>query len=331
MRIGSIRRRGFITLLGAAALVPAALWPRAGSAQQPAAKIPRIGIIDDSPLWHPFRRGLRDLGYLEGQNIAFEYRYGNGAPERLAEAAAELVRRSVDLIATYGTPSTSAAKQATTTIPIVMIGIGDPVRAQLVESFGRPGGNITGNTILGPDLSPKRLQLLKEVIPSVARVAFLWNRENASNVAILAELRVAAPAAGITIIAVEVGNVAEFDGAFAAMMRQRPDAFLMTNDPFHQRHIEKILDFLTQQRLPGLFQARENVAAGGFMSYGASLPDLFRRAASYAHKILQGTRPADLPIEEPAKFELVVNLKTAKALGLTIAESFLLRVDEVIE
>ncbi|MET0668368.1 MAG: ABC transporter substrate-binding protein [Xanthobacteraceae bacterium] len=331
MTIRSCRRREFITLLGAAALAPATLWPRAGSAQQPAAKVPRIGIIDDSPMWNAFRRGLRDLGYLEGQNIAFEYRYADGAPERLAEVAAELVRRPVDLIATYGTPSTRAAKQATTTIPIVMIGIGDPVRAQLVESFGRPGGNITGSTILSPDLSPKRLQLLKEVIPSVARVAFLWNGENASNAAIWEELRAAAPAAGMTLTSFDVRNVTDLDGAFAAMMRERPDAFLMTSDPFLQLHFAKIVEFLAQKRLPGLFQARENVVAGGFMSYGASLPDLFRRGASYAHRILQGTKPADLPVEEPAKFELVLNLTTAKVLGLTIAESFLLRVDEVIE
>jgi putative ABC transport system substrate-binding protein len=331
MTITSIRRRQFIVILGAAAAAASIALPRAACAQQPVARIPRIGVIDDSPIWNSFRRGLRDLGYLEGQNIAFEYRYADGTPEGLVEAAAELVRRPVDLIATFGTPPTRAAKQATTTIPIVMIGIGDPVRAQLAESFARPGGNITGNTILSPDLSPKRLQLLKEVIPSVTRVAFLWNRGNASNAAIFEELQIAAPAAGLTLISVEARNAKDFDAAFAAMMRERPDALLMTNDPFHQLHIGKIVEFLAQQRLPGLFQARENVVAGGFMSYGASLPDLFRRGASYAHRILQGTKPADLPIEEPAKFELVINLKTAKALGLAIPESFLLRVDEVIE
>jgi putative tryptophan/tyrosine transport system substrate-binding protein len=320
-----IRRRKFITLLGGAAA-----WPLSAGAQQPA-KPPRIGIIDDSPIWNSFRQGLRELGYLEGQNIAFEYRYADGAPERLAEVAAELVRRPVDLIATYGTPPTQAAKQATSTIPIVMIGIGDPVRAQLVAGLAQPGGNITGNTMLSPDLSPKRLQLLKEVMPSVSRVAFLWNRDNASNVAIFEELQVAAPAAGMTLIPLEVHNVTDFDGTFAAMMRERPDAFLMTNDPFHQLHIGTITEFLVQNRLPGLFQVREHVVAGGFMSYGASVPDLFRRGALYVHKILQGAKPADLPVEEPTKFELVLNLKTAKALGLAISESFLVRADEVIE
>ena len=175
------------------------------------------------------------------------------------------------------------------------------------------------------------MQLLKEVIPSVSRLAFLWNRDNASNVSILEELRGAAAASGITLIFVEVHNVSDFDNAFAVITRELPDAFLMTNEPFHQMHIQMILEFLAQKRLPGLFQAREYVAAGGFMSYGANLPDLFRRGAFYAHKILQGTKPADLPVEQPAKFELVVNLKTAKTFGLSIPESFLLRVDEVIE
>jgi ABC-type uncharacterized transport system substrate-binding protein len=324
-----LKRRELIALIGAAAAAPTALWPPAARAQP--ARIPRIGIIDDAPMWNSFRRALRDLGYTEGQNIAFEYRYGEGAPDRLAEAAAALVRRPVDLIATFGTPATRAAKEATASIPIVMIGIGDPVGAGLVASLAQPGGNITGNTILSPDLSPKRLQLLKEVIPSVARLAFLWNRDNASHIAILEQLRMAAPAAGLTLIPAEVHDAADFDSAFAAMMRERPDAFLMTNDPLHQLHIAKILQFLAQNRLPGLFQARENVAAGGFMSYGASLPDLFRRGALYAHKILQGAKPGELPVEEPAKFELVVNLRTAKTLGLAIPESFLLGADEVIE
>jgi putative ABC transport system substrate-binding protein len=305
-----MKRREFITLLGGAVA-----WPVAARAQQ-TAKVPRIGIIDDSPMWNAFRQALRELGYTEGENIAYEYRYGEGAPDRLATVAAELVRRPVDVIATFGTPPTRAAKEATATIPIVMIGIGDPVRAGLVASLAWPRGNITGNTILSPDLGPKRLQLLKEVIPSVSRLAFLWNRDNASNVAIFEELQVAAPAAGMTLISVEVRNISDFDSAFAAMMRERPDAFLMTNDPFHQLYVGRITSFLTQKRLPGLFQAREYVIAGGLMSYGASLPDLFRRGALYAHKILQGTKPADLPVEQPTKFELVINLKTAKAIDL---------------
>jgi ABC-type uncharacterized transport system substrate-binding protein len=322
---GHIGRRDFITLLGGAAA-----WPVAARAQQ-AAKIPRIGIIDDSPIWNAFRHGLRDLGYLEGQNIAFDYAYGDGVPDRLAWVAPELVHRPVDLIATFGTPPTLAAKQATTTIPIVMIGVGDPVGSGLVSSLARPGGNITGNTILGPEVAGKRLQLLKEVIPSLSRVAFLWNPDNASHPAQLAELRVAVEALGIKLLPVPVRSSDEFDNAFAAMMRERPDAFLMTNDPFHQLSIGRVIDFLANNRLPGMFVTREVAVSGGLLSYGASLPDLFRRGAVYVHKILQGTKPADLPIEQPVKFELVVNLKTAKAMGLSIPEAFLLRADEVIE
>jgi putative tryptophan/tyrosine transport system substrate-binding protein len=313
-----------------AALSGAAAWPLAAHAQQ-SAKIPRIGIIDDSPIWNAFRHGLRDLGYLEGQNIAFEYRYAGGLPDRLAWVAVELVHRPVDLIATFGTPPTLAAKQATTTIPIVMMGVGDPVGSGLVSSLARPGGNITGNTILGPEVAGKRLQLLKEVIPSLSRVAFLWNPDNASHPAQLAELRVAVEALGIKLLPVPVRSSDELDNAFSAMMRERPDAFLMTNDPFHQLSIGRIIDFLANNRLAGMFVTREVAVAGGLLSYGASLPDLFRRGAVYVHKILQGTKPADLPIEQPVKFELVVNLKTAKAMELSIPESFLLRADEAIE
>jgi len=320
-----MRRREFISLLSAAAT-----WPLAASAQQPG-KIPRIGIIDDAPRWNAFRHGLRDLGYLEGQNIAFDYAYGNGVPERLAEAAAALVRRPVDVIATFGTPASLAAKQATTTIPIVMISIGDPVRAGLVPSLARPGGNITGNTILGPDLGAKRLQILKEVIPTVSRVAFLWNPDNASNVLQFEELQRAAPRLGVTVISVSVGPRIEFETAFAAMMKERPDAFAMTGEPFHQTHIAWIIEFMAKNRLQAMYQLSENVRAGGLMSYGASEPDLFRRAAGYVHRILQGTKPADLPVEQPVKFELAVNLKTAKALGLTLPPGILALADEVIE
>src|SRR5262245_5966120 len=197
-----IKRREFIALVGGGGLLLTAKVRRA-RAQQPA-KIPRIGIIDDAPMWQAFRQALRELGYVEGQNIAYEYRYGEGAPDRLATVAAELVRRPVDLIATFGTPPTFAAKEATATIPIVMVGVGDPVRAGLVSSLARPGGNITGNTVIGPDLAPKRLQLLREAITNVKRVAFLANPDNASSVLILTELKIAAPAAGMMLIPVEV-------------------------------------------------------------------------------------------------------------------------------
>src|SRR6266478_5569538 len=246
-------RREFITLLGSAAA-----WPLAARAQQPA-KIPRIGIIDDAPMWQPFRQALRELGYIEGQNIAYEYRYSEGAPDRLATVAAELVRRPVDLIATFGTPPTYAAKEATATIPIVMIGVGDPVRSGLVASLARPGGNITGNTVLSPDLGPKRLQILREVIANVKRVIYLANPDNASNVAALAQTKIAASATGTVLIPFEVRAVGDFEPAFAAIMRERPDAILVSNDPFHQLHVGRIIEFLTKNRLPGMFQSKEGV------------------------------------------------------------------------
>ena len=321
-----MRRREFVALLGGAA----AAWPLIARAQQ-AAKIPRIGIIDDALMWNAFRQGLRDSGYLEGHNIVFDYGYAEGVPERLARAATELVRRPVDVIATYGTPPTVAAKQATTAIPIVMIGVGDPVRSGLVQSLARPGGNVTGNTILGPELVAKRLEVFKEAVPAAARVALLWNPDNASNRLNVEEIRVAALAMGMAFISVPVRSGNEFDGAFQAMMRERPDALLVTADPLQQLHMGRIIELAEKNRLPAMFQVRENVVAGGLMSYGASLPDLFRRGATYVHKILQGAKPADLPIEQPTTFELIINLKTAKALGLTIPPSVLARAHEVIE
>jgi putative ABC transport system substrate-binding protein len=321
-----MRRREFITLLGGAAA-----WPLAARAQQSVSKMPRIGIIDPAAMWAPFRQALRDLGYVEGRNIAIEHRSTEERPDRLVAAATELAQLPVDVIVTFGSPATQAAKQATTTIPIVMMGIGDPVRAGFVASLAHPGGNITGNTVLGPELAPKRLQLLKRVVPTMSRVAFLWNPDNPSHAAYLDEWKAAAPALGVEMLFVAVRSFDEFDSVFAAMMQKRPDAFTMTADFMHQLHIGWIIDFLARNRLPGMYQVREHVVAGGFMSYGPSQPDLFRRAAGYAHKILQGARPADLPVEQPTKFDLTVNLKTAKALGLMIPESFLLLVDEVIE
>jgi putative ABC transport system substrate-binding protein len=237
----------------------------------------------------------------------------------------------VDLIATFGTPPTHAAKEATRTIPIVMIGIGDPVGAGLVSSLARPGGNITGNTILGPEVSGKRVELIKELIPSVARVAFLWNPNNTSHPAQLAELHSVVRTFGMQLIPVAARSQEELDNALAATIGEHADAFLMTADPLHQISIMKILDFLSSNRLPGMFTSKEIVAAGGLISYGASVPDLFRRGALYAHKILQGAKPADLPVEQPTKFELAFNLNTAKALGLTIPPRVLAIADEVIE
>ena len=324
-----MKRRRFIALLGGAATASLG-WPRLTRAQQ-RGKTPRIGIIDDGPIWQHFREALRQAGFIEGQTIAYEVRTAAGDPERLATAAAELAAVPVDLIATFGTPASRAAKAATSTIPIVAISVGDPIRAGLIESFARPGGNVTGNTILGPDLSPKRLQLIKEVVPTVARLGFLWNPDNASHAAMLDELRPAARALGMTLTDVSARAAGDFDPAFAAILNARLDAILMTNDPFQQQHVRKVIDFALAHRLPSMFQTRENVVAGGLMSYGASFSELFRNGAAYALKILQGAKPEDLPVLQPERFELAINVKTAKAIGLHITESFLLRCDEVIE
>jgi len=326
MQFDQLKRREFITLLGGAAACPFAV-----RAQERHTKPPVIGIVDDAPIWDSFRKGLRDLGYIEGQNITIEYRSARGRPDRLVAAATALARFPVDVIVTYGTRATQAAKQATSTIPIVMTGIGDPIRANLVTNLAHPEGNITGNSILGPEVFSKRLQLLKLALPTIVRAAFLWDPDNASHTTHFDEWKTAAAALGVEMQFVAVRNSDDFDSAFAAMMRERPDAFTMTADSLHLAHAEWIIDFLARNRLPGMYQVRENVVAGGLMSYGASLPDLLRRSVSYVHKILQGARPAEMPVEQPTKFELVVNLRTAKTLGLKIPEPFLLLADEVLE
>jgi putative ABC transport system substrate-binding protein len=324
-----MKRRQFIAGIGAA--TAGIVWPLSASSQHRATQPKKIGIIDDAPIWQVFRDALREAGFIEGQSVEYVYQTAEGDPQRLAAGAAELARASVDLIATFGTPAGLAAKKATSSIPIVAISVGDPVRAGLVTNLARPEANVTGNTILGPDLSPKRLQLIKEVVPSIARVAFLWNPDNASNVAILEELRAAAPSLGLTLIPVEARTASDFDGAFAKITNDAAQALLTTNDPTHQRSITRVIDFLTQAKLPGIFQTRENVVAGGLMSYGASFSDLFRQGAAYAQKILQGAKPGDLPLQQPERFQLIVNVKAAKALGLQLSEAFLLRADEVIE
>jgi putative tryptophan/tyrosine transport system substrate-binding protein len=319
-----MKRRDFIALIGGAAA-----WPLAARAQQ-RERVRRIGIINYTSMWEPLREVLGKLGYAEGQNIAFEYRSAVGTPE-LSTAAAELVSIPVDVIVTYGTPPTVAAKEATSTIPIVMVATGDPLQSGLVSSLARPDGNVTGNTILGPEVVAKRVEIFKEAVPSLLRVALLWNPENVSNSHNFAELQAAVPRMRLSLISVPVGNVKEFDSAFAAMMRERPDGMVITADALHQFHLARIIDFLKESRLPGMFQVRENVVAGGLMSYGASLPDLFRRGASYVHRILQGAKPSDLPVEQPTKFDLVINLKTANALKIEIPPMLLARADEVIE
>jgi putative ABC transport system substrate-binding protein len=321
-----MRRRNFIALLGGAAA-----WPLAARAQQGGARIPRIGIIDDAPIWDHLRQGLHDLGYIEGRNIAIEYRSAEGDFDRLRQAARELASLPVNILVVYGSSATRAARQATSTIPIVMIGVGHPVRARFVTNLARPGGNVTGTTSLGPELIGKRIEILKECVPGLARVAFLWNPDNDSNLAFLEELIIAVPALGLQLISVPMRTSEEYEGAFAAMMQRQPNAFVTQNDPLILQHIGQIIDFVAEHRLPAMYQAKENVEAGGLMAYGATLSDLFTRSAWYVHRILQGAKPADLPVEQPTKFELSINLKTAKALGIEVPPALLARADEVIE
>ena len=323
-----MRRREFITLIGGAAA-----WPLAARAQGPSAVVgmPRIGIIDDEPLWDNFRQGLRDLGYIENQNIAIEYRSAEGKVDRLVQAARELVSLPVNAIVVFGSTAARAARQATLTIPIVGIAIGDPVRAGFAVSLARPGGNMTGNSSLGPDLIGKRLETLKECVPTMARVAFLWNPDNDSNLAFLEELIIAVPGLGLQLISVPIRNADEFEGAFAAMTQRRPNALVTSGDALLRRHVNKIIDIAVKNRLPDMHQQKEDVVAGGLMSYSAILSQLLRQGALYVHRILQGAKPADLPIEQATRFELVINLKTARAIGLTIPPMLLARADEVIE
>jgi putative ABC transport system substrate-binding protein len=321
-----MRRRDFIALIGAATA-----WPLTTRAQSATEKVARIGIIDDSPIWEPFRRQLRDLNYVAGGNLAYVYLRTDGSPAQLDAAAAALAQVPVDVIVAFGTPRAKAAQRATKTIPIVAISISDPIAAGLVTNLAHPGGNITGNTILGPEIITKKLQILQDAIPAAKRVAYLWNPDNPATADILQDLRNAAPLFHMTIVSLEARTVADFDRVFAQMSSDRPDAVLLTNDPAHQAKLPAIIDFLMQHRIPGLFQVRENVVAGGLMSYGVSFAEMFRTGARYTDRILRGTNPGDLSIAQPVTFEFAINLKTAKALGLEIPPTVIARADEVIE
>jgi putative tryptophan/tyrosine transport system substrate-binding protein len=310
--------------------------PLAADAQQPA-KVHRVGWLSDgiragatSHLHEAFLHGLRDLGYVEGKNLVIERRDAEGKLERLPELAAQLVELKVDVIVTWSVPGTKAAQRATSTVPIVMAEAGDPVRTGLVPSLARPGGNTTGLSVMDPDLVGKQLQLLKEAAPTIARVAVLYNPTFPATVLGMQEAQDAGPALGLAILPMEVRTADELEAQFAVMTSVHADAVLTSGDPFMSTHHRRILDFAAKHQLPALYFWREFVEAGGLMSYGPSLPDLFRRAATYVDKILKGAKPADLPVEQPMKFELVLNLKTAHALGLTIPPNLLFQANEVI-
>jgi putative tryptophan/tyrosine transport system substrate-binding protein len=302
---------------------------------QPARKIPRVGVLQagapPEPLVEAFREGLRDLGYVEGRNIVLEFRWAEGNIDRLPELAAELVGLRVDVIHTLSTPAALAARRATTTIPIVFTGVGDPMGTGVVSSLAHPAGNATGVTTMATDLSGKRLEILREMVPRVSRVAMLWNDTNPSMVLRAHEIDAAATKLGVTIQSLGVHDLVSFDRAFASIVNSRAGALITLIDPFTRQHRQRIVDFAAQRRLPAFYEVREFVDAGGLMSYGPSMPAILRRSAAYVDKILKGAKPADLPVEQPTRFELIINLKTAKALGLTIPPSLLSRADQVIE
>ncbi len=310
--------------------------PLAVQAQQ-AGKVYRVGFLGHSTaaleanLVGPFREGLRDFGYVEGQNILIEYRWAEGKYERFPALIAELIALKVDVIVTAGTPASLAVKKAAPSIPLVMVAVGDPIGVGLVASLARPGGNATGLSSIAPELEGKRLELLREVVPKLSHIAVLWNPDNPFHAGSLKEARAAAQALGIKVQLLGVRASEEFPAMFAAILRERSGALLTLADRLFLHNRARIVDFEAKHRLPGVYAYRELVEAGGLMSFGPSYPGMHRRAAYYVDKILKGSKPADLPVEQPTKFELMINLKAAKALGLTIPPSVLQRADRIIQ
>jgi len=324
-------RRVFLgTLAASLLLVPLAAWA------QPAGKVYRIGVLElggspTSNAGKAFRQQLHELGYIEGQNIVLEYRLAEGRAERLPDFAAELVRLKVDVIVAGGTPAPLAAKHATGTIPIVMAAAGDPVGTGLVASLAKPGGNVTGLSLYSTELTGKRLQLTKELVPGLSRVAVLWNAANPIAALVARETETAARTLGVQVQSLEVRSSDDFENALPAAVNGGAGALFVVDDPLVGRYRMRIADFAARNRLPATAFYKEFAEAGGLMTFGPNLADLYRRAALYVDKILKGAKPADLPVEQATRFELVINLKTARALGLTIPQLLLVRADQVIE
>ena len=325
-----MRRREFITLLGGVAVT----WPLAANAQS---KTPRIGFMGNSTaaleanLVDAFREGLREHGYEEGRNIVIEYRWADGKYERFPALVAELIAAKVEVIVTAGTPAALAMKKATTTVPLVMVAVGDPVGTGLVPSLARPGANLTGLSSVAPDLEGKRLQLLREVVPALSNVAMFINSLNPFHVSSMRQARAAAQTMGIKLQLHDIRKSEDLDDAFAAIRKERPDAVLILADRVFLHNRERMIDFTKEQRLPNVNAYKELVEVGGLMSYGPSYEDMHKRAAIYVDKILKGAKPADLPIEQPSKFTFIVNLKAAKALGVTVPSQLLGLADELID
>jgi putative tryptophan/tyrosine transport system substrate-binding protein len=323
---GSLAVAGLGVLAGCGSLLPPA---------RPAATVARIGYLGSTPSASPFaeafRDGLRELGWVDGQNLTVEWRFADGREDQLAEFAAELVRLQVDVIVAPATLEIPAARSATSTIPIVFAAIGDPVGTGLVQSLARPGGNLTGLSSIGRDLSAKRLELLRSAVPAVTRVGGLWNANNPEKPPEVREMELAAQTLGLQLQSVEVRDGGDFEAAFEAMTRQRTEALIHLRDSFMNTHRAQIVGLAAKHRLPTMYYGREYVEIGGLLAYGPNAFDLFRRAATYVDKILKGAKPGDLPIEQPTKFDFVINLKTAQALGLTIPESVVQQATELIQ
>jgi putative ABC transport system substrate-binding protein len=304
---------------------------------QQAARVAQIGLLSsfspsDTAAWHQaFRQGLRDLGWIEGRNLNIEYRYAEGRIDRLPGLAADLVRLKVDLIVTSVTPDALAAKNATQNIPIVMAAAGDVTVTGLVESLARPGGNITGLSQMNPELAGKRLELLREIVPNLTRVAVLWNPEDRISALTWKEIQLPARGWGIELHSLEVRTSSDIDRAFEGATRVRSGALAIMPSPVFVTNLRRLADLAMRNRLPSIFHVPDYVVAGGLVTYGPNRSDLFRRAATYVDRILKGAKPSDLPVEQPTKFELLINLKTAKALGLTIPLTLLQRADQVIQ
>ncbi|MFZ1093459.1 MAG: ABC transporter substrate-binding protein [Xanthobacteraceae bacterium] len=330
MQFGQLERRKFFSLLGSAAA-----WPLAAHAQQTTSKIRQVGVLlpglSEASMGKATRARLRELGYTEGRDIVFEARWADGKMERLDELAAELARLKLDAIIAYTTPGAIAARKATTTIPIVFLFVGDPVGAGVVPSLAHPVGNATGISLLATELSAKRLEILLEFAPKASRVAMLWNDANTGMVLRSREAQDAATKLRVAIKSVGVHDLISFDSAFAVIASEPIDALLTLVDPFTLQHRKRIVDFAAERRLPAIYEAGEFVETGGLISYGPNLPIIEQRAAEYVDKIFKGAKPADLPVEQPTKFEMLVNMKTASALNLSIPQSIMLRADRLIE
>jgi putative tryptophan/tyrosine transport system substrate-binding protein len=329
-----MRRREFITLLGAAAVV----WPSGAHAQQPN-KIPRLCFLtfdpgtlhSRSPRFDPFFDGLRELGYIDGQTISIDYLSADGLDERFPGLVSECLRRKADIIAVSTTPAAQAAKRGTRTVPIVMTAVGDPVGTGLVESVAKPGGNVTGMSIMAPEITVKRLELLKEAVPGISRVLVLSYLADPIAPLQVAALDKAAPSLGVTIFVRDIRNETDVRAAFDAGARERVDGVLTTAESVLFVHRAQIRELVTRLNLPAIYPFALQVADGGLMAYDANIPDLYRNAALYVDKILKGAKPSELPIQQPTKLKLIINLKAAKSIGLTIPPSLLARADEVIE